>query len=167
MNNTLTQFSVYCGTYHKYNSGSLKGKWIDLSDFDSLEEFYEYCSELHNDEQDPEFMFQDWESPIDGLISESHIDERIFDYANMDEALFDTFLAYCDAVGVDYATPSKAESNFAGCGDFGDYCYDYFNDQYQDNPLMNYVDWDKVEREFTWDFSFGEVNGVQYWFYNN
>ena len=98
-NNTLSQFSVYCGTYHKYNSGSLKGKWIDLSDFDSLEDFYKYCAEIHSDEEDPEFMFQDWESPIDGLISESYIDENVWDIIDFDEDKLNAISIIIDDMG--------------------------------------------------------------------
>ena len=29
---------VYVGTYGKYNSGSIEGKWVDLTDFDCKEE---------------------------------------------------------------------------------------------------------------------------------
>lgn len=50
---------VYCGTYYKYNIGSLFGKWINLSDFNDAEELDKALRELHKDEDDPEFMFQD------------------------------------------------------------------------------------------------------------
>jgi antirestriction protein len=36
----ITTPSVYVGTYHKYNCGSIAGAWLDLTDFDSSEEFY-------------------------------------------------------------------------------------------------------------------------------
>ena len=35
--------SVYCGTYGKYNDGSLCGLWIDLSSFDDYDEFINFC----------------------------------------------------------------------------------------------------------------------------
>jgi len=163
--NALSQFSVYCGTYLKYNSGSINGDWVDLSDFDNLEDFYIYCAELHSDEIDPEFMFQDWESPVDGLIGESWINEKIFEYAQLDESQFQTYLAYCDAIGSEYATPDKAQERLAGRGSFSDYCYDYFHEQYGDSPLFNYVDWEKIEKDMSFDFSFGDFDGVSYWFY--
>ena len=56
---TLSEARVYVGTYAKYNNGSLFGKWLDLSDYSDKDEFWEACRELHEDEQDPEFMFQD------------------------------------------------------------------------------------------------------------
>ena len=33
------QPAIYCGTYKKYNEGSLFGAWLDLRTFDSYEEF--------------------------------------------------------------------------------------------------------------------------------
>ncbi|VDB02155.1 hypothetical protein BANRA_05489 [Klebsiella pneumoniae] len=69
----ITTPSVYVGTYHKYNCGSIAGAWLDLTDFDSSEEFYERCRELHANEADPEFMFQDWEGIPSGMASECHI----------------------------------------------------------------------------------------------
>ena len=71
--------SVYVGTFFKYNNGSLEGEWVDLTQFSDREEFYEYCGELHNDEDDPEFMFQDWEYIPDGMIGESWIKESLWD----------------------------------------------------------------------------------------
>ena len=80
--NTI-KISLYVGTYHKYNSGSIAGKWVDRTDFTDLTEFYEYCAELHSDEDDPEYMFQDFEAPslFDnmGLISEGYLSDDIFE----------------------------------------------------------------------------------------
>lgn len=61
MRNTTTTPAVYVGTYHKYNCGSIYGKWFDLTEFDGREEFYEACQALHADEWDAEFIFQDRE----------------------------------------------------------------------------------------------------------
>ena len=53
--------SVYVGTYGKYNDGSLCGLWIDLSSFNSYDDFIEFCQAIHADEEDPELMVQDYE----------------------------------------------------------------------------------------------------------
>ena len=75
---TLSAASVYVGTYAKYNNGSLSGAWLNLSDYSDKEEFYEACRELHKDEEDVEYMFQDWENVPEGLIGESWISEISF-----------------------------------------------------------------------------------------
>lgn len=56
---STTTPAVYVGTYHKYNCGSIAGKWLDLTEFDDEQDFFAACSELHADEEDPELMFQD------------------------------------------------------------------------------------------------------------
>ena len=58
---TSVEFRIYVGTYAKYNDGSFFGKWMDLSDYIDLNDLYEACLELHQDEEHPELMFQDWE----------------------------------------------------------------------------------------------------------
>ena len=73
---TLSEARVYVGTYNKYNSGSLFGKWLDLSDYSDKDEFMEACRELHKDDQDPEFMFQDYENIPEALISESWLSDH-------------------------------------------------------------------------------------------
>lgn len=74
MSTTTTTPAVYVGTYHKYNCGSIFGKWFDLTEFDGREDFYEACKALHADEWDAEFMFQDWEGIPSKFASESSID---------------------------------------------------------------------------------------------
>ena len=71
---------IYVGTYHKYNNGSIAGAWIDLENL-SQEEFYLKCKELHKDETDPEFMYQDFECDeiFKGMISECGIDPEFWE----------------------------------------------------------------------------------------
>lgn len=73
MSNTTTTPAVYVSTYHKYNCGSISGKWLDPTEFDGQRDFYEACRALHADEWDAEFMFQDWEGVPSKFISESSI----------------------------------------------------------------------------------------------
>ncbi len=74
MRTTTTTPAVYVGTYHKYNCGSIFGKWFELTEFDGREDFYEACQALHADEWDAEFMFQDQEGIPSQFVSESAID---------------------------------------------------------------------------------------------
>jgi len=69
---------VYCGTYAKYNDGNISGHWLDLEDYTDKDAFIEACKELHNDETDPELMFQDYENIPDGYMTECSIDESLF-----------------------------------------------------------------------------------------
>lgn len=73
MTSSVTVPAVYVGTYHQYNGGSIFGKWFDLTDFDDEDEFYDACRALHAAEDDPEFMFQDWEGIRLQFASESSV----------------------------------------------------------------------------------------------
>ena len=99
--------ALYVGTYHKYNCGSLFGMWLDLTKFDSLDEFYNACRYLHKDENDPEFMFQDYSGFPEAWYSECSMGEARFNliqqYADLDDDEKDAFKAYCEckSVGLD------------------------------------------------------------------
>ena len=124
--------AVYCGTYGKYNNGSLQGMWIDLTTFDDYDEFIEFCYDLHADEEDPELMFQDYENFPRELYSESCFDEDEFDtiikYASFaDRDAVDAFLTCYSADELDkfddaYQGEFDSEEDFAR--HIVDECYD-------------------------------------------
>lgn len=96
----MSEASVYVGTYRKYNKGSIFGKWLKLSEYTDKEEFYTACRELHQDEEDPEFMFQDYENIPNGLIDECWLSNNVFkvleSFENMDESQKEPFLIWCN-----------------------------------------------------------------------
>lgn len=97
---TITEPSVYCGTYAKYNNGSIKGAWIKLSDFDDVADFWAVCKELHKDESDPEYMFQDFEGFPKSEYSESGMDfDSLIEYAQLDDEEREVVDAYIGATG--------------------------------------------------------------------
>ncbi len=77
--------AIYVGTYHKYNCGSLYGRWMKLADYADKEEFLQACYELHKDEEDCELMFQDWEYIPEGMCGESWVSEDVDDYETIEE----------------------------------------------------------------------------------
>lgn len=72
--------SVYVGTYGKYNDGSLCGLWIDLSSFNSYNDFINFCKAIHADEEDPELMAQDYECFPRQWYNEGFMSEEDFDH---------------------------------------------------------------------------------------
>ena len=124
--------AVYCGTYGKYNSGSLEGMWIDLTTFFDYDDFIEFCYNLHADEEDPELMFQDYENFPRELYSESCFDEDEFDtiikYANhSDRDAVDAFISCFSVDELDnfeeyYVGYFDSEEDFAR--HIVDECYD-------------------------------------------
>ena len=77
--------ALYCGTYGKYNSGNLRGIWVDVSTFDDYEDFVNFCLAIHADEENPEIMCQDGENIPDSLCCES-----------MGEKGFNKIAEYCE-----------------------------------------------------------------------
>lgn len=76
---TILDAAVYCGTYKKYNEGSLDGGWLHLGRYQNAAAFLEACKKLHADESDPEFMYQDSEYLPDEFYSESCIYPEVFE----------------------------------------------------------------------------------------
>lgn len=80
--------SLYCGTYHKYNAGNLRGMWVNISTFDSYKDFEAFCLAIHADEADPELMYQDHTNIPDSLYQESMGEKgfsKIMEYREMCE----------------------------------------------------------------------------------
>ena len=123
---TLSAARVYVGTYGKYNAGSLFGEWLDLSDYSDKEEFYDACRELHKDEEDAEFMFQDWENVPENLIGESWLSENFFALRDAVEDLGDTeqeaFFVWCNYKSHDFAYEIIEE-----CYDLPEFAKTYFD----------------------------------------
>lgn len=120
MRTTTTTPAVYVGTYHKYNCGSIFGKWFELTEFDGREDFYEACQALHADEWDAEFMFQDQEGIPSQFVSESAIDWDFIAWAE--------YTGECDYDAFDDAYRGEAESE-----------EDYAQEMVDDNGLLNEV----------------------------
>lgn len=125
----FTSPRIYVGTYAKYNNGSIEGAWLDLTDYNDANEFYEVCKELHGDESDPEFMFQDYEDIPKAFISESYLSDKFWDFMSIvPDDQKEVFILWMDNTGED--------------GDMKD-LYDRFQEQYAghfDDGIKGYAD---------------------------
>lgn len=96
----ILKASVYCGTYAKYNAGSLSGGWVKLAACKNREAFLEACKKLHKDETEPEYMYQDKEHLPDEYYSESCIYPEVFDVIQAIKTMNDekqkAFGVYCE-----------------------------------------------------------------------
>ena len=75
---------IYCGTWNKYNNGSLAGKWFDLSDYADMDDFIAACQDFHKNEEDPELMFQDWEGIPAVLVNYSWVSPDVWELMEVD-----------------------------------------------------------------------------------
>ena len=160
--------ALYCGTYGKYNSGSLRGMWVDLSTFDSYEDFINFCKAIHADESDPELMYQDFENMPYSLYHESMGKEgfeNIKKYCELcDEygvLAVDDFLKFFKPEELDrmhdaYVGVYDSEEDFAE--EIVSDCYDL---EKMIGNLADYFDYDALARDlFMCDYYFGSHGTV-------
>jgi len=161
--------AIYVGTYAKYISGNLYGAWLNLEDYASKEEFLEACRELHNDENDPEFMFQDWENVPSGMVSESHIDDELWEWLELDgddRKLLAIYREHVDANG----TIEQARDAFLGRAESkAEFAEQYYEDTGMldgcPEHLRHYISWHAVARDMEYDWDFVYVDG-EYWVFS-
>lgn len=155
---------IYVGTYAKYNDGSLDGKWIDLTAFDSYEEFVDYCRALHKDEKDPEFMVQDFENypkkwyHEGGLPTEEEF-EKINEFYLMDDDDKDAYEAFVEYTGNDSVDSFRDayEGRFNSAEDFAYHMVNNLGfDGVGENNLEMYFDYDAFGRDMMFDYHIGD-----------
>lgn len=143
--------NIYVGTYRKYNEGSLKGEWLDLSDYANKDDFLEACAKLHSDEADPELMFQDWEDIPARFIGESHIDEQIWDWLALSEDEREIVAIYIDQVDQNSPVETALESYEGEHDSAEDWARDFWDQtgMFSQVPefAQNYIDYEQFARD--------------------
>lgn len=162
----ITEAKIYVSTYAKYNRGSLCGDWVTLSDYDSKDEFIEACRQLHADEDDPEFMFQDYEDIPEGLISEAYINPKFWDLVDTliyaDEEEQQAFMAYIECFSVDiahgdlHALYANFQDSFRGVYDSEEDFAEQIIKETEDLPewAERYFDYGAYARDLFYDYAF-------------
>lgn len=160
--------ALYCGTYGKYNSGNFSGMWVNVSTFESYDDFKNFCLAIHADEEDPEIMCQDGENIPDSLCCES-----------MGEEEFNKILKYlelCDDYGfsavydfLEWYTPEdlgRMHDAYVGVYDSEeDFAREIVSDCYDLDKMMGslacYFDYEALARDlFISDYHFGSHGTV-------
>ena len=160
--------ALYCGTYGKYNSGNFNGMWVDLSTFDSYEDFINFCKAIHADEEDPELMYQDYENMPGSLYSERMCEEE-----------FNNLLKYCELCDeysveavedfLEWYTPDDLDmmhDSYAGVYDSKeDFAREIVSDCYDLDKMMGnlsyYFDYESFASDlFISDYHFGSHGTV-------
>lgn len=159
--------AVYVGTYHKYNSGSLFGMWVDISSFYCYSDFLDFCKAVHSDEKDPELMFQDYQNFPDKWYYESGFSEsfdKILQFADYDNK--DVALIWIDEMGhddlddIDFAYQGQYNSKIDFAEEIAD---EEFPELSEDSKF--YFDYEKFARDLFIDdyyFSNGYVFARNY-----
>jgi antirestriction protein len=169
---TMTGPAVYVGTYSKYNRGSLGGRWVELEQFaGDREAFLAHCAEIHADEHEPEFMFQDFQGFPRDFYGESCLPERLFAWLTMSDDERELVARYIDATGFDDAELSDAQDHYAGTyrdgADFAASMAEEWGCIPKDLPAWISIDWEHSwEGGLRFDYSTSEHNG-ETWFFHN
>lgn len=159
---------IYVGTYAKYNDGSIDGKWIDLSEYNTYEDFVDACRELHKDEKDPEFMVQDYENFPEkwyhesGLPTEEEFD-KINEYYLMDDSEKDAYAAYVSYTDNDSIDDfhDAYQGKFDSAEDFAYHIVDSMGwDSLGQENLDMYFDYDSFGRDLMYDFHIGDPDNT-------
>jgi len=169
----MTEARIYVCTYAKYNAGIIKGAWLNLDDYSDKDAFLEACAELHADESDPELMFQDYEGFPKAFYSESHVDEKLWDWLALDEDDLELLAVYQEHVDSD-ADLETAQENFQGKYDSEtDWAENFLDDTGALNEvpenLRNYIDFEAYARDarLGGDITFVRHEGDVWVFWNH
>lgn len=146
---------LYISTWGKYNSGSLDGAWFNLTDYDDYSEFMRAVRELHKDEDDPEYMIQDYQGIPDGIIDNSGYYwitaedfDRIKEIEELDETERRAYLSYLNATS-GYGDIESFRDAFMGEFDseydYIDHCIEegFFSQE----TLLNHIDYQSLWNE--------------------
>ena len=174
---TTTTAQLYVGTYAKYNNGSIAGEWLNLEDYSDAEEFVQSCKELHKDEEDPEFMFQDYEGFPECFYSESMSTEeieRLYEFINMDEDDRKLIEMYAEATGysIEDIDIDSARDAFHGTADseadFAEQIAEECGEIPKDMPSWIVIDWEASWNcNLRYDYNTAEDDNGTIWFFRN
>ena len=151
--------SVYVGTYHKYNCGSLEGAWVNLETFYDEEELMEFLHRLHADESEPEFMIQDYMNFPRRFYSESMNENdfaKLFEWLNLDEEQREMCEEYWNEID-ESASVEKIIDKLIYSGDSNDF-FDLLADEELSmcnapECLRNYFDYESWRRDCAFDYN--------------
>lgn len=169
---------LYVGTYAKYNSGSIAGEWLDLEDFTGRDSFLAACREVHQDEADPELMFQDYEGFPRAWYSESSAPPNaLWEWLGLsddDKELLDIYQAHVNDSGGEPATIEAAREAFAGkANSEADWAAQFLEDTggLDGVPahLQHYIDYEAYARDAQYggDVTFVRHDGDVWVFHNH
>jgi len=164
--------AVYVGTYAKYNNGSIAGAWVSLDEHDTEAAFYAAASALHKREYDPELMFQDFEGFPREFYGESYLDERIWEWLELDDDERDIISAWLKANGGSDDLDYMREAYRGHWDSWDEYVYQYVDDtcllENVPEEVAGYFDYESYGRDLSNDYSVTDSDsGGVYVFFNH
>lgn len=145
---------VYVGTYAKYNSGNLAGRWVDLDNYTDPDDLLTDLADIHADEADPEYMCQGWEGVPDSLAAECPDWEQVLAWVTLDEddrEVLDAWMSY----GREFDPDAAQEAYFGTYETLADYVEEFWRDcggfEEADGDQWfhptRYIDWERMAKD--------------------
>ncbi|WP_345200712.1 antirestriction protein ArdA [Chryseobacterium ginsengisoli] len=143
------------------------GEWLQLSNYSSYDELLGAMQELHQDEQDPEFMFQDYECSEffikQKLISECHFSSNIYEIAeqiNSSDYDFNIIEAYAECMSYYHEDVSDLLNSlsdsyygeYSSDEDFAQTTLEQDGSIPENLPSYIYIDWEATTRHLVYDY---------------
>lgn len=151
---------IYVGTYAKYNNGSTVGAWLNCEYYSDWDEFMGAAAELHNDEEDPELMFQDWEDIPSDWVSEIYVSHDLWEaiHHRWDSDALAKVCGFQEAYGF---LSSRVDQMVESCvgearteGEFEDYILERFYDCNEvPQHLEHYIDEAAIFRDYKMEYT--------------
>jgi len=154
------QMEAYISTYGLYNTGSPKGDWFDLDLYDDQEELDDALEVFFDGiDDDPEYMYQDFEGFPDSYYNESGLSSEFWEYKEMvNDGVDKDMLAAGAELGIPLGSIQDAyRGEFDTVAEFANDWLDGTGELDDDSVLARYFDYEKYGRDLAMDFS--EFNG--------
>lgn len=153
----MTTPSIYVGTYHKYNCGSIAGKWLNLLDYADPSEFYAACAKLHSDETDPEYMFQDFDGFPRQYYSECGGITELYQYIDfIRESSLDLEIIEA-GIALDIPLESIEDAYYGSYSNDEDFAQNYAEDTGAITETVawpyTHIDWESAARDLMQDYN--------------
>jgi len=149
---------AYIACLASYNAGILHGQWVDLTGITDIEDIQECIDYIISTSKQPfaeEYACHDWSGIPKFLASEHPNWDDVVKYLDVVAELpdNDAYNYLCDD-----RNQVLSEDDFwdSYCGHYTseeDYAQETYEEIYdlKDNPLLNYVDWERVWKDMTYD----------------
>lgn len=114
----LSEGQLTVNTRFSIESGDNNSNSFCLKDYSTLAEFFIDCASWFSDEENPEYVYSDWENIPESMISERWISPNLFELRDalqtLDQSLHAYFWHWCKSFGWEPATdePYKLVSDF-------------------------------------------------------
>lgn len=165
--------AVYCSTWAKYNSGSLKGAWLYLDDFQDADSFRDACIDLHKDEISPELFFQDSQNIPKGICPESGPWDfwAVLESCEKQGITLEVLGHFVESGMGSFSQANKCADLYRGIWEsVEDFAQDLLEDCGgidKDSMLWAYFDLSKYARDLSFDLTTVETDKGVFIFWNN